>query len=241
MPGQLFGLSENPFGDGHDPRFVFHHAKRGEMVALMRRRIAEGEAFITMTGDPGCGKTSVVSEVLESGELNARVAFVAHPSLTPSELIEAVCIEFGAPLPNPPSKPQALASLEQHLRAIRGQGHHAVLVLDEAHGLKTESLEEVRLLSNMKSDGKGLLQTLLVGVPELERRLGLPELALLRQRIAVHCRMAPLTPGETAGYLRHRVEVAGGNGTALYPDETCEEIHAYKNGLPRDLNVLAVL
>lgn len=239
MPSHPFGLSENPFGNAYDPRFIFRIGKRVEMVALMRKRIADGESFVTLTGDPGCGKTSVVMEVLESGDLNAQPAFIAHPSLTPSELLEAVCIEFGAPLPGTHSKPQILFSLEHHLRELRRQGHIAVLVLDEAHGLKNELLEETRLLSNLEADGRGLLQTVLVGVPELERRLGLPELAQLRRRIAVHCRMLPLSPEETAGYVRHRLAVAGGNGPALFPDETCEVIHAYTNGFPRDINMLA--
>lgn len=237
-----YGLSENPFVAGHDTRLIFQYEKRIEAVTLMRRRIAEGALFVTVTGNSGCGKTSVVTEALEagaSGEFRAKVAFISHPSLTPSELLEAVCIEFGAPLPNPPSKPQTLASLEHHLRDLRRQGFVAVLVLDEAHGLKTELLEETRLLSNMKHEGRGLLQTVLVGLPELERRLGLPELAQLRQRIAVHVRMTPLSPEETTGYVQHRVTAVGGNGPALFPAETCEEIHGYTNGFPRDINTLA--
>jgi MSHA biogenesis protein MshM len=239
MPAHPFGLSENPFADGHDVRFVYPARVRAEAVALLRKRIADGEPFVTITGEPGSGKTSVVTELLEDETLKAKVAFIAHPSLTPSELLEAVCIEFGAPLPGSPSKPQMLASLEHHLRELRHQGLAPVLVLDEAHLLKTELLEETRLLSNMKPEGQGLLQTILVGVPELDRRLGLPELAQLRQRIAVHVRIAPLTVEETEGYVRHRVDAAGGDGAALFPRETCQELHNYTNGFPRDLNTLA--
>jgi len=242
MSSHPFGLNENPFLAGHDPRLIFQYEKRIEAVTLLRHRIAEGASFVTVTGNSGCGKTSVVAEALESDDVagfTTKVAIIDHPSLTPSELLEAVCIEFGAPLPNPPSKPQTLASLEKHLRDLRRQGMVAVLVLDEAHGLKTELLEETRLLSNMKHEGRGLLQTVLVGLPELERRLGLPELAQLRQRIAAHCRMTSLRPEETAGYVRHRVTAAGGDGAALFPEETCEEIHGYTNGFPRDINTLA--
>jgi len=237
-----YGLSDNPFVAGHDTRLIFQYEKRIEAVTLLRRRIAEAASFVTVTGNSGCGKTSVVTEALEGAnpvDFLAKLAFISHPSLTPSELLEAVCIEFGAPLPNPPSKPQTLASLENHLRDLRRQGFVAVLVLDEAHGLKTELLEETRLLSNMKHEGRGLLQTVLVGLPELERRLGLPELAQLRQRIAVHVRMTPLSPEETAGYVQHRVTAVGGDGPALFPAETCEEIHGYTNGFPRDINTLA--
>ncbi len=238
MPDQPFGLSENPFADGHDRRFIYPAFKRLEAVALLRKRMVDGESFVTITGESGSGKTSVVTELFEDENLKAKVAFIAHPSLTPSELLEAVCIEFGAPLPGSPSKPQTLASLEHHLRELRKQGFAAVLVLDEAHGLKTELLEEARLLSNMKSDGRALLQTILVGLPELERRLGLPELAQLRQRIAVHARIAPLSVEETEGYLQHRVSAAGGNGPAILTPEACKEIHNYTNGLPRDINTL---
>lgn len=239
MSSNPYGLSENPFAAGHDTRFIFQSEQRVEVVALLRKRIAEGASFVTVTGDSGCGKTSVVTEVLESGDLEAKAAFIAHPSLTPSELLEAVCIEFGAPLPKTPSKPQTLASLEKHLRELKRQGRLGLLVLDEAHGLKTELLEEARLLSNMKSDGRGLLQTILVGLPELERRLGLPELAQLRQRIAVHGRIAPLSPEETEAYVQFRVTAAGGDGPALFPAETCAEIYDYTNGFPRDINTLA--
>lgn len=239
MPEHPFDLSESPFADGPDHRFIYPAFKRLEAVALLRKRIADGESFVTVTGESGSGKTSIVTELLEDETLKAKVAFVAHPSLTPAELLEAVCIEFGAPLPGSPSKPQTLASLEHHLRELRRQGRAAVLVLDEAHGLKTELLEEARLLSNMKADGRALIQTVLVGLPELERRLGLPELAQLRQRISVHARIVPLSLEETEGYLQHRVSAAGGNGPAIMTPEACEEIYDYTNGLPRDINTLA--
>ena len=239
MSDHPFGLSEYPFADGNDPRFIFPAERRVEAVAQLRKRIAEGESFVVVTGEPGCGKTSVVTEMLTAADLAAKVACITHPSLTPAELLEAVCIEFGAPLPNPPSKPQTLVSLEHHLGQLRAQGVATLLVLDEAHGLKTELLEEVRLLSNMRVNGRGLLQTLLVGLPELERRLGLPELAQLRQRIGFHCRLAPLTEPETEQYVQHRVGAAGGDGAGLFPPETCQEIHSYTNGMPRDINTLA--
>lgn len=239
MPEQPFGLNENPFADGHDRRFLYPSFKRLEAVALLRKRIADGESFVTVTGESGSGKTSVVTELLEDGALKTKVAFVAHPSLTPSELLEAVCIEFGAPLPGTQSKPQTLAALEHFLRDLKKRGMAPVLVLDEAHGLKTELLEEARLLSNMKADGRALLQTILVGLPELERRLGLPELAQLRQRIGVHARVVPLDREETEGYLQHRVSAAGGNGPAIMTPEACHEIYDYTNGLPRDINTLA--
>ena len=239
MPVHPFGLSENPFADGHDQRYVYPARKRVEAVALLRKRIADGESFVAITGEPGCGKTSLVTELFADPAPKPQVAFIAHPSLTPSELLEAICIEFGARVPTAPSKPQTLAALDHHLRGLRKLGSAAVLVLDEAHRLDTDLLEEARLLSNMKAEGRGLLQTILVGVPELERRLGLPELAQLRQRVTVHCRMLPLTAEETEGYVHHRVGAAGGDGAALFPSETCRELHNYTDGFPRALNTLA--
>ena len=162
----------------------------------------------------GIGKTSVLTELLDDAKIWA--AQVTIPRLTSAELLEDVCTRFGADAPASPSKPQILACLERHLAEIRREGI-AVLVIDEAHDLSPELLEELRLLSNFESNGKPLLQIVLVGLPELETRLAQPELQQLRQRIRSKVGCSALGPEETERYLHHRVAAAGGTRPSDFP------------------------
>ncbi len=236
MPSHPLGLRENPFGAGHDPRLTYPSQGRVECLTLLRQALESGEPFILLTGATGTGKTSVVSEAFPGG---SAVAVNAHPSFTCPELIEHVCLSFGVGLPNAPSKPQALARLEEHLTGLRSGGESPVLIVDEAHGLGLDLLEEIRLLSNLETEGRPLLQIVLAGLPGLEEKLARPELAPLRQRIAVHVRLGPLSSEETARYIHHRVSAAGANGPEMFPPNTCLEIHRLARGVPREINRVA--
>ncbi|HEY3216707.1 MAG TPA: AAA family ATPase [Candidatus Eisenbacteria bacterium] len=239
MPETPLGLRENPFVAGHDPRFVYSSRERQEVVARLRDGIGTGEPFLLVTGDAGIGKTSVVSEVLASCEPRALVASITNPMPTRAELLEEVCIRFGIPPEGPRTKPQALAQLERHLRDVRSRGQVAVLVADEAHRLGHDLLEEIRLLSNWEADGRKLLYVILIGLPQLEEKLARPGHEQLRQRIASHCRLSPLSAEETERYVHHRVGIVGGDSPVLFPRETCREIHRLARGVPREINRLA--
>jgi type II secretory pathway predicted ATPase ExeA len=237
MSANLMGLRENPFAAGHDPRLIFEHESRAETVAGFRQALAAGEPFVLLTGESGVGKTSVVTQVL--AEEKAWSAIITNPLLTRAELLEEICLRFGVDLPESASKPRLLAELEKHLAEIRREEGAPVLVVDEAHDLSLELLEELRLLSNLEFKGRPLLQIVLVGLPTLEARLAQADLAQLRQRIGTHLRLKPLDAESTWRYLHHRVAEAGGDGSERFPDETCLEIHRLTRGIPRAVNTLA--
>jgi len=231
------GPRENPFAAGHDPLLVYEHDQRAEVVNGFRQALGAGEPFILVTGEAGVGKTSIVTQVLTDEK--AWSAFITNPALTRAELLEEICLRFGVDLPEAVSKPRLLAELERHLAEIRREDGAPVLVVDEAHNLSLELLEELRLLSNLEFKGRPLVQIVLVGLASLESRLEQPDLAQLRQRIATHVRVRPLGGEDTWRYIHHRVKAAGGDAAETFPDETCIEIHRLTRGVPRSINTLA--
>lgn len=234
-----FGLRENPFPAGHQMRFLYPSREHQEARAHLRYGIENREPFVLITGEVGTGKTTALYDALAEWGAQVSVALITNSALTRAELLEEICLRFGVALPAETSKPKLLALLERHLLAVRARGEHAVLLLDEAQNLATDLLEEIRLLSNVESEGEKLIQIFLVAQPELEARLGRPELRQLRQRITVHYRLNPLSPEETAGYIHHRISVAGGNAWSIFPPDTCREVYRVTHGIPREINTIA--
>jgi len=232
----LLGLKEHPFAAGHDPRFIHATSEREEALVRLRHGLQCGESFLLVTGEPGIGKTSLVLEALD--DEGAAAAFVTQPALKPRELLEEACIRFEIPLPRGASKPQVMARLERHLTDLRKKGLSPVLALDDAQNASPELLEELRVLSNLEVDGRPLLQIVLMALPELERRLAGPEMARVRQRVATHCHLEPFSPQDTKSFLHARVAAAGGN-PAIFPLDTCVEIHRLARGVPRAINTIA--
>jgi general secretion pathway protein A len=234
-----FGLRENPFHSGHQMRFLYPSREHQEARAHLRYGIENREPFVLITGEVGTGKTTALYDALAEWGSKVSVALVTNSALTREEMIEEISLRFGLPLPPGTSKPQALAQLERHLMSVRNRGEHAVLLLDEAQNLAPDLLEEIRLLSNLETQGEKLVQIFLVGQPELEAKLHDPQLRQLRQRISVHYRLNPLSPEETAGYIHHRISVAGGNPWAAFPPEACREVYRVTHGIPREINTVA--
>jgi general secretion pathway protein A len=233
-----FGLRENPFASGHQSRFIYPSREHQEALAHLRYGIENREPFVLITGEVGTGKTTALFEALASLQARVAVALLTNSALTRAELLEEICLRFNVAVPPGISKPQAMAMLERHLLALRGRGERAILLLDEAQNFERELLEEIRLLSNLESGGEKLLQIFLVGQPELEKKLSMPELRQLRQRIAVHYRLRPLSAEETERYIQHRIAVAGGDALRVFPRESCAAVHAATNGIPREINQL---
>ena len=231
-----FGLRENPFASGHQSRFVYPSHEHQEALAHLRYGIENLEPFVLITGEVGTGKTTALFEALVELQARVSVALITNSALTRSELLEEICLRFGVGVTPPATKPQVMNRLEQHLLALRGRGERAILLIDEAQNFDRELLEEIRLLSNLEVSGQSLLQIILVGQPELEAKLSLPELRQLRQRIPVHYRLRPLNLEETERYIQHRISVAGGDAPRVFPSETCAEVHAVTNGIPREIN-----
>ncbi|HEV2104668.1 MAG TPA: AAA family ATPase, partial [Candidatus Eisenbacteria bacterium] len=234
-----FGLRENPFSAGHQLKFLYPSREHQEARAHLRYGIENREPFLLITGEVGTGKTTSLYDALAEWGPQVTVALITNSALTRQELLEEICLRFGVSVPPGASKPQALVQLERYLLAVTGRAEHAVLILDEAQNLSTELLEEIRLLSNLEAHGDKLLQIFLVGQPELEAKLSRPDLRQLRQRITVQYRLNPLSPEETAGYIHHRISVAGGNAWIVFPPESCREVYHLTHGIPREINTLA--
>ncbi len=234
-----FALRENPFPAGHQLRFLYPSREHQEARAHLRYGIENREPFVLITGEVGTGKTTALYDALAEWGNQVQVALITNSALTRQELLEEIALRFGVSLPPGSSKPQALAALERYLHAVRGRGQWAVLLLDEAQNLAMDLLEEIRLLSNAEVEGEKLLQIFLVGQPELELKLSRPELRQLRQRITVHYRLNPLSPEETAGYIHHRISVAGGNAWVIFPPDACREVYRITHGIPREINTVA--
>jgi len=233
------GLRENPFLAGHHPKYLFPSREHQEALAHLRYGIQNREPFVLITGEVGTGKTTAVYDALAEWGSRAVVALITNSALTRAELMEEICLRFGVAIPTPMSKPHALIELQKQLSAVRERGELAILLVDEAQNLDRELLEEIRLLSNLEVGGEYLLQIFLVGQTELETNLAQKELRQLRQRIAIHYRILPLSGTETARYIHHRVAVAGGNAEELFPADTCVEIFRITNGIPREINIVA--
>ena len=236
---RFFALRENPFPAGHQLRFLYPSREHQEARAHLRFGIENREPFVLITGEVGTGKTTALYDALAEWGNQVQVSLITNSALTRQELLEEIGLRFGLDLPPGLSKPQTLVQLERFLHTVRARGDYAVLVLDEAHNLASDLLEEIRLLSNLELQGENLLQIFLVGQPELELKLSRPELRQLRQRISVHYRLNPLSPEETAGYIHHRISVVGGNAWVIFPPDACREVYRMTHGIPREINTVA--
>jgi type II secretory pathway predicted ATPase ExeA len=239
MPTIPFGLSENPFVEGHDARFTYPSRAHREVVARLRRSLESREPLALVTGVPGVGKTTAIQAALAGAGPHTVVRIAASPSLSPAKFRERILSGFAADASDPASPAGSAEGIEARLQAIRAGGRVAVLVVDEAQDLDLPLLEELRLLSNLEADGHHLLQILLAGQSTLDEALSHPGCDALRQRIAVRCRLGTLSAGETEGYIRHRVSVAGGDGQSLFTSESCQSVHRLAHGIPREINLLA--
>jgi len=233
-----FGLRENPFVAAHQSRYIYPSPEHQEALAHLRYGIENREPFVLITGEVGTGKTTALFDALSEWEGRAIVGLITNSSLTRAELLEEIALRLGMTASAGASKPQIMVALERHLLEIHREGLRAILLLDEAQNLERELLEEIRLLSNLEFEGEKLVQIFLVGQPELEGRLQLPDLRQLRQRIAIHYRLRPLGPADAERYIHHRITVAGGHALSIFPSDACAEVHRLTNGIPREMNHL---
>jgi general secretion pathway protein A len=238
-----FGLKEEPFRLTPDPRFLHlaepHRAVLTSLVSGVVRR----KGILVATGPIGTGKTTLLHAALHflSGDMGQSggiaSAFLLNPTLSREELIEAVLDEFEVPCPSS-SKTRRLAALYQMLLETQRRGGTAVLVIDEAHLLSVELLEEVRLLTNADTHSEKLLQVILSGQPELLPRLRRPELSALKQRIASRSELRPLTLPETRLYIAERLNAAGLTGASPFVGASIEAVQVYTQGVPRLINLV---
>ncbi len=236
-----YGLAEPPFSITPDPRFVFLGERHRDALAHLLFGITQGGGggFVQLTGEVGTGKTTLSRLLLGQLPANVRVALVLNPRQDPVRLLETVCEELRIDLDGRRGNAKALVdALNAHLLEAYAQGLRVVLLIDEAQALPVETLEQVRLLTNLETDTQKLLQIILVGQPELRDLLAEPGLRQLAQRITARFHLTPLDAAGTAAYLRHRFRVAGGQHFP-FDDGAVQRVHLRSGGIPRLVNVIA--
>jgi general secretion pathway protein A len=232
-----YGLKEPPFAITPNPRFLFYSAKHREAYNHLLYGIRERKGFVQLTGEVGAGKTTLCRAMLNALDGQFATALILNPVMSPNEMMKAIAIDFGLPVEGM-DRLETIAVINDFLLWRAGQGKDAVLIIDEAQDLTDELLEQVRLLSNIETDDRKLLQIVLMGQPELRDRLNAHQLRQLRQRITVRYHLSALTRAEVAEYIRHRIHVSGGNGTPQFTSTAIWRIHRYSNGIPRLVNAL---
>ena len=238
MYEQFYGFEESPFNITPDPRFLFFSEKHREAFNHLLFGIRERKGFIQITGEVGAGKTTLCRALLEELGPTYRTALILNPVMNRDQLIWLILSELGlAPL-NDEDGIQRLARLNGYLLDQVSHGHDVVLLIDEAQDLSRDLLEQIRLLSNLETDQRKLLQIVLVGQPELRDLLDERGLRQLRQRITVRYHLRPLSSWETEAYIQHRLHVAGANSQPTFSRPALWWIHRYSRGVPRLVNAI---
>lgn len=238
MYQQYFGLREMPFNITPDPRFLFLSPTHQEALEHLRYGVAQKKGFIVLTGEVGCGKTTLCRQLLdELDPAQVETALILNPRLSETELVQAILRELGQE-PLKGSHQDLLDQLNRHLLALIGQGKEILVVIDESQNMSIEGLEHLRLLSNLETNSQKLLQILLIGQPELKEKLRRQDLRQLRQRILVYCELKPLSRDQIAHYIRHRLTLAGANGKPWFSERAIRRIRRHSQGIPRLVNNL---
>jgi type II secretory pathway predicted ATPase ExeA len=238
MYKSFYGLKENPFNVNPDPRFLYLTKQIEEALTGLMYGIQTRKGFITLTGEVGTGKTTLVNRLLDwLHHRQTRTAFLFNSRMNSSQLFDFILAEFDIPCESK-SKSQQLLKLNHWLLERYRAGETVVLIVDEAQNLTFPVLEEIRLLTNLETSTEKLLQIVLSGQPELEEKLRLPQLRQLRQRIMLRCHTSPLTAEQTYEYIRERLRIAGADGTPVFSEKAVEAVHLYSMGIPRVVNLL---
>jgi general secretion pathway protein A len=220
-----------------DPRFLFLSAQHEEALTHLLYGIYERKGFIEITGEVGTGKTVLCRALLERLDKTVATALIFHSYLTKMELLQAITDDFGL-VPQETTSKGYIDTLNAYLLEEFAAGRNAVVVIDEAQNLEPTVLEQLRMLSNLETEGGKLLQIILVGQPELREKLVMPQMRQLEQRIAVRFHIHELTRTETAQYITHRMSVAGAAHTVTWSRRALTLIHKYTGGIPRRINLL---
>jgi general secretion pathway protein A len=233
-----FGLAEAPFSIAPAPRFLYMSQRHQEALAHLLYGVNGDGGFVLLTGEVGAGKTTVCRCLLEQIPDSCDVAYVFNPRLTVEELLSTICAEFGiACPPGNTSNKVFVDCINEYLLDAHAKGRHSVLIIDEAQNLSADVLEQMRLLTNLETNERKLLQIILIGQPELATMLARPELRQLAQRIVARYHLGPLTKPEVAAYVQHRLDVAG-TQRQLFPSSLMGRLHGLSGGVPRIINVL---
>ena len=240
MYAKFFGLRHEPFSIAPDPRYLFMSAQHREALAHLLYGLRGGGGFVLLTGEIGAGKTTVCRCFLERVPRRCNVAYIFNPKQTVEELLGSICDEFRIPRGEgaAPSAKQHVDALNDFLLRTHAVGQNNVLIIDEAQNLSADVLEQLRLLTNLETAERKLLQIILIGQPELRDMLARPGLEQLAQRVIARYHLSALSAKETAQYIHHRLIVAGLTRAAPFDRAAVQRIHALSRGVPRRINLL---
>jgi type II secretory pathway predicted ATPase ExeA len=237
MYEEHFGFREAPFRITPDPRFLYRNACVSEAAAALAYGIERRKGFLSLVGEAGTGKTTLLRHVLNQLSGNVRTVLLLHPTVSFDEILEYILTELGIPVDGA-RKLVLLQRLHEFLLEHTAAGGNVALLIDEAQDLAIDVLEELRLLSNLETGTEKILQIVLAGQPELETKLADQSIRQLRQRIALHVRLRPLSAEEVDQYIRTRLDLAGSPRLDLFAPEAVTRIAAVSFGIPRVVNVL---
>lgn len=234
----FFGFTENPFNLSPDPAFLYRSPQHEEALANLIYGVQSRKGFIVLTGEVGTGKTTMLECLRDYLDYqHIEFAFLFNSRVTPAEFFEMIAYDLDLRCQNP-TKTEVLFALNQLLLQMANEGRTTVLIIDEAHNLEWDVLEEVRLLGNLESRYGKLLQIVLAGQPELDRKLDAPNLRQLKQRIVLRCALKPLDEAQSVEYVTNRLEKAGMPQQSVFPPEVLREVHVRSQGIPRLINAM---
>lgn len=238
MYNDYFGFASTPFSISPDPEFLYLSDQHQKALSHLLFGVGDYGGFMVLTGEVGAGKTTICRTFLRQLPAKANIAFIVNPKQSSLELLQSILDEFKIPYSEKHSEKHLIDRLNIYLLKAHGQGLNSVLIIDEAHTLSKQLLEQLRLLTNLETNKKKLLQLILIGQPELTETLNRHDLRQLAQRITARYDIKPLSRSDIAAYINHRIEVANGDKNIFTPG-AIRKIAKYSKGLPRVVNLLA--
>jgi len=234
---QFYGFSENPFNISPDPKFFFSAESHREALAGLLYGIKERKGFVLLLGEEGIGKTTLIHHLMATLDRNVKKIFFPQSQIAFEQMLKEILLNLGIPI-KIEVKGSMLHDLYNYLIRSLEQGENVVIIIDDAHNISLEAIEELRLLSNLETSRSKLLQIVIVGQPELKAKLRSKVIRQINQRIVVSSQISTLTEEESLRYIDHRLKIVGSGNSEIFTDEALSLICRYAKGIPRAINIL---